>query len=68
MNWLKEELNKRNMTQKEFALRCNLSETAITCYVNEKYIPKLEHIYVMSRILTISVAQFVKGISKKEKQ
>ena len=41
MSWLKEQLNKRNMTQKEFALRCNLSQTAISCYVNEKYIPKL---------------------------
>ena len=66
MSWLKEQLNKRNMTQKEFALRCNLSQTAISCYVNEKYIPKLEHIYTMSRILNISVDQFVKKKMKKE--
>ena len=32
----------------------------------KKYIPKLEHIYIMSRILNISVDQFVKGILKKE--
>ena len=68
MSWLKEQLNNRNMTQKEFALRCNLSQTAISCYVNEKYIPKLEHIYIMSRILDISVDQFVKGILKKEEK
>lgn len=68
MSYLKELLRKRNMTQKELAIRCGLSETAISCYVNEKYIPKLEHIYIITRILNVSVDEFIKGILKKEKK
>lgn len=62
MNYLKEQLLKKHMTQKELAIRSGLSETTISGYVNEKYRPKLKTIYVMSRVLGIEAYELVKGI------
>lgn len=62
MNYLKEQLLKKHMTQKEFAIRSGLSETTISGYVNEKYKPKLKTIYKMSTVLGIEACELVKGI------
>lgn len=66
MNYLKEELKKRHMTQKEFAIRCGLSETAVSGYINERYRPRLKTIYKMSIVLGIETYEIVKGIYRWE--
>ena len=66
MSWLKEQLNKRNMTQKELAIRTGITEAAISRYINGTRKMRVETCVVIAKVLGIKLDIFIKGILKKE--
>lgn len=62
MNYLKEQLIKRNMTQKELATRVGVTETTISRYISRKRKISLENCCKIANILEINLDEFIKGI------
>lgn len=64
MNYLKEKLNEQNMTQKELAIRCDVSFTTISRLCNDKNKrgASIDLAYNISKILDIPIEEFIKNI------
>lgn len=56
---LKKALQKKNMTQRELALKANLTEATISCYCNGKSNPSLTHLKILSDALDVKISELV---------
>lgn len=66
MNYIKQQLKIRGMTQKELSLRTGVTEAAISRYINGTRKMRVETCVVIAKVLGIKLDIFIKGILKKE--
>ncbi|MGN0453708.1 MAG: helix-turn-helix domain-containing protein, partial [Ruminococcus sp.] len=52
---------KENLTQEQFAFKLNVSRQAVSNWENNKNLPDIEMLILMSNVFQISLDQLIKG-------
>lgn len=56
---IKELMQLQNLTQKQLAMKCNLTEAAVSKYINNERTPRVDILINMSKALNVSTEYFM---------